>query len=409
MRLTRRLCAQHLDWMFKKHWQVQGKRVPRDSGAISELQKVGIQVKDVNEVLSPKVEKQRVEIVGFKPVVIPEDQTHPNWHNQVCHTYGNSTVLLQGLPQAQVLINAIVIDNFPQNIEENISRLQVASSVDRNVRSAILASHVYDAQQVKLPKVKLLDRPAINLPRDYGISCERRMRLLTNKLLSECEKLVGPAITSHRKLADCVDFKVTLFKDEDLLQFSVSAEKVLTSSRPIEPVKSNYNGELPNLHPVKYTVTMPKKHIYTTDNAYFPSNLVSCSHPHTVFLHFNKELVTNLHGTTVTASQFQSRTMLTAFAVAASRAKQLYGDSLTKQLPKPIVVQIIQTDGRSFHFGVLQLNTLELSGTVADRNYWFHQPTMDLFSECGYKVGRPVLEGYNKDVFRVFNAFYNNC
>lgn len=56
MRLTNKLYAQHIGWHFKKHWQVQGRRVPRETGAAAELFKLGIQVKPTDEVLNPKIE-----------------------------------------------------------------------------------------------------------------------------------------------------------------------------------------------------------------------------------------------------------------------------------------------------------------------------------------------------------------
>lgn len=82
--------------------------------------------------------------------------------------------MLEGLPQAQVLTKTIEINGFPKNIEEFVSKMELSSAVDRRVQTSIMASHVYDAQQVKLPKVKLPERPAYNLPRDFGISHERR-------------------------------------------------------------------------------------------------------------------------------------------------------------------------------------------------------------------------------------------
>lgn len=88
--------------------------------------------------------------------------------------FKDNNVLLGGLPQAQVLTNTIEINSFPQQIEDAISNGQYSKVVDRNVQNAIFSSHLLDAQQVKLPKVKLIDRPAYNLPRLYGISHERR-------------------------------------------------------------------------------------------------------------------------------------------------------------------------------------------------------------------------------------------
>ncbi|XP_023306786.2 39S ribosomal protein L37, mitochondrial [Lucilia cuprina] len=408
MRFSPRLYAQHLGWTFKKHWQIQGKRIPNDTGAASELEKLGIQVKDVEDVIKPKVEKLRFEIIGNHPVILPEDETHPDWHQQKCHMYGNANVLLEGLQQAQVLTKTIEVKGFPKTIEDSITKTQLPSNVDRHVHQLIMASHVLDAEQVKLPKVKLLDRPAFNLPRDYGISHQRKNRLLTNKLITECEKLSGRSVASRRQLLDQVDFKVTIPKGDDLLQFEVSAEKLITSTRPIEQIKVKYDGELPDLYPIKYTISLPKKNIYTTETFYPLSKRINTSNPHTIVTFFNKEFVGNLHDVGVTTTQFQSRTMLKAFAVAAARAKQLYGESALENLPKPIVVQSIQTDGRTFHFGIFQLNTLALGENGDLKNYWFHESNMDLFTECGYKTGRPYLEGYNKDVFRCLNAFYNN-
>lgn len=51
------------------------------------------------------------------------------------------------------------------------------------------------------------------------------------------------------------------------------------------------------------------------------------SHPHTAFFHFDPSEVKNLYEEPVTESQFFSRTLVKAFAVAASRAQQLYGVS----------------------------------------------------------------------------------
>jgi len=118
--------------------------------------------------------------------------------------------------------------------------------------------------------------------------------------------------------------------------------------------------------------------------------------------------VKNSHGSDVTTSQLHARTLVKAFVVAAARARQLHGESLEGALPKPIVVQSVQTDGRTFHFGVLQLNTLDLGANSTTKNYWFQRQNYDLFSECSYEAGRTHLENYNSDVFRIFNAFYNN-
>lgn len=100
--------------------------------------------------------------------------------------------------------------------------------------------------------------------------------------------------------------------------------------------------------------------------------------------------------------------MLKAFVAAAARAKQIYGDSVNDALQKPIVVQCVQTDGRVFHFGVFQLNTLNINSNTSLKNYWFHRPSVELFKDCSYVKGRPNIDGYSSEAFRILNAFYNN-
>lgn len=77
-------------------------------------------------------------------------------------------------------------------------------------------------------------------------------------------------------------------------------------------------------------------------------------------------------------------------------------------MPKPVVVQSVQTDGKSFQFSVFQLNTLELDGSDGLKNIWFSMPKMDLYSECLYKAGRPTLDGYNGNVLKYMQVFYGN-
>lgn len=78
-----------------------------------------------------------------------------------------------------------------------------------------------------------------------------------------------------------------------------------------------------------------------------------------------------------------------------------------KDLPKPVTLQCVHTDGKLFHFAMLQLNTLDLSDTGI-KNIWYNIPRIPLFQSCEYKKGVPTVEGYNSDVVKYLLAFYNN-
>lgn len=78
-----------------------------------------------------------------------------------------------------------------------------------------------------------------------------------------------------------------------------------------------------------------------------------------------------------------------------------------KVLPEPVTLQCVQTDGRIFHFGMLQLNTLDLDKEGV-KNIWYHIPRLPLFASCGYKSGIPTVEEINPDVLKYLLAFYKN-
>lgn len=87
----------------------------------------------------------------------------------------------------------------------------------------------------------------------------------------------------------------------------------------------------------------------------------------------------------------------------------MYLQENVQDLPKPIVVQCIQTNGKFFYFGIYQLNSLNLNGTTGIKNYWYHHKNnIDLYKECSYISGKPRLHGYNSDVLKYLYTFYKN-
>lgn len=59
MKLSQVLKRQHIGFMFKKHWIIQGKRVPIDDGLEASLKAKGIEVQDALEFVKEKHELPR--------------------------------------------------------------------------------------------------------------------------------------------------------------------------------------------------------------------------------------------------------------------------------------------------------------------------------------------------------------
>lgn len=101
------------------------------------------------------------------------DENHPKWKARPCLTYKDDNVLLEGLSQAQVLTNTVVVG---EGLPSGVYRLpELSREINQLASRAILGAHVFDGEQVKLPKVKDPLRPAFGFRRLYGIS-DRRVK-----------------------------------------------------------------------------------------------------------------------------------------------------------------------------------------------------------------------------------------
>ncbi len=80
-----------------------------------------------------------------------------------------------------------------------------------------------------------------------------------------------------------------------------------------------------------------------------------------------------------------------------------------KVLPKPVLLQCIQTDAKYFHFSVFQLNTLSWPPSPSEvRNIFWSDPIIPAYEFGGYFEGQPTITSYNPEVFKKFLAFYVN-
>ncbi|XP_058130584.1 large ribosomal subunit protein mL37 [Anopheles ziemanni] len=410
MRLTNTLLRQHIGFFFKKHWLQQGKRVPNSTGAEEELAARGIRVVDPEEVLKEQRPREHFHIPGMVPPPVAFDETHPLWQQEQAYVFRDSNVLLEGVRQAQCLLNTVVFDDLPLKIEEKLDQTKLPNQLDRSMQQSVLSALVFDTEQVKTTIIKVPERPAFKLPRAYGISEGRRNLLILSKLVTHCERFAGPSVNANRKVVYNAQFLVPITKDGERTLLNLKADSMIISNAPIHPLDTAVyrpmDQDLPALFPLKETVSIPQHNIYDWRNEYPINRNYPLSHPHTVLIHCSSGDVKNATELPVTRDQIEGRTMVKAFSVAAARARQLYGDDV-KTLPQPITVQAVQTDSKSFHFSVYQLNTLDLSSST-ERNMWFRKAPLDLYSECGYVVGKPTLENYNKDVLRHFTVFYSS-
>lgn len=104
----------------------------------------------------------------------PLDENHPLYKSKQCHTFGDSNVLVEGVAQAQNLTKTLIAAELPAKLQQLANSVEISPDTDLYMKNAIINAHLFDAQQVKLPKTKHPDRPAYVLARVYGISAQRK-------------------------------------------------------------------------------------------------------------------------------------------------------------------------------------------------------------------------------------------
>ena len=73
------------------------------------------------------------------------------------------------------------------------------------------------------------------------------------------------------------------------------------------------------------------------------------------------------------------------------------------ELPEPVRVNVIGTDGQRYLVGSVQLNSLDL-GSDQKNMFVYHPDTLELFDFCGYRAGEAVTEGVNMKTFSILSS-----
>lgn len=94
--------------------------------------------------------------------------------------------------------------------------------------------------------------------------------LMTLKLLQLIELSSGLEIAKQRSLLSDLHFSFPFEKLGNLIQFELKSDVLISSTNPLSPITSveTENIELPNIHPIKETITLNLENIYEIRNLY---------------------------------------------------------------------------------------------------------------------------------------------
>uniref|UniRef100_A0A1B6G2X7 Large ribosomal subunit protein mL37 n=1 Tax=Cuerna arida TaxID=1464854 RepID=A0A1B6G2X7_9HEMI len=409
MKFTIPLGKHNLYRMMRNQWKVARKRPVLPTNAEKVLQDHNLELIDANEFVEPaKKTFDFSSIVGLAPLPVAKDENHPLYKEQTCYFYRDHSVLLEGLPQALALTNTVQLeaDTLPPRIQKLVDQVQLPNQ-DELVQRCIKTTCLYDAEQKKLPVRKDPQRPAWNFPRDYGITELRKNRMLCSRLVHLCS-LASPELNGKCHVLHDAPLRASLLWDSDPVMLEVRADICLVSDKPLNPLVEPVEAEglqVPELTVSHPLISLEEENFYEFKDVFPLQPDSKYSQVQTIIVHHNHTEVKNIFDAPVQESQLLGRSLMKAYTMAVTQARYNYGPQV-KELPQPLVVQCVQTDGQNFHFSVLQLHSTEVD--CNRRNVYWSLPPLSLYDDCSYIQAVPFLLGYNPQVFKQLLAFYIN-
>lgn len=80
-----------------------------------------------------------------------------------------------------------------------------------------------------------------------------------------------------RYVTQAVNCTASFVKENDLIQIQSPSSLLLSSTKPLSPIQPDYSItdgiDLPNMHPLKHTISIQKENFYNFDNIYRTFNL----------------------------------------------------------------------------------------------------------------------------------------
>lgn len=202
-------------------------------------------------------------------------------------------------------------------------------------------------------------------------------------------------------------------KDDQYVQIKSPLAYMVTDKKPLKPyadketVLQTKGQNLPDLTPLNSLSYFFEDHIYLRDSNAFPAlkDIEGLEKSQVPNVHTCIETFNGINPVGRTDGDYHGRSLIMAFSSALGQARIKYGSDLSGDLPEPITVHFINTDGVRYYFSVFQLNTLDLNGDLKNI-VWHNKEMMSLYETCDYVNAVPQLEGYNSKVFDHLLAMY---
>jgi len=398
-----------------------------------------IPVYKAQDILSPvhdSGEEEILEIPETKLKQLPRDENHPLWQDKPAYTYMDRTWMPKNMEMefGLAVTNSLSVPNLPDRINKKMESTTRTLNTELRLENLIKSAYIGDAVQRKLPRnfkvpyigwhpVESKMRPrnqydttafswGRSMPREYGIPNQRKLVNLSRSLFNEMVKS-DPGVSD--KLLYSAEKEVyrqfitapggELLRYYLNVDFSIKGRQPLSQAAGQEEVEKTQDTAVISVAPQSPMASMHPTNIYRNERSH-PVTSLEHSHP---FINTVFDFQTSPIGDPFTdphnwiSSRQRSRCLILGFTAALGQARLMYGEEVEGDLPKPVSVNVVSTNGVHWELATFQLNSVDLASKI--KNLFFHHgDSLRLMDYCGYREARPALEGVKPETFSLLQA-----
>ncbi|XP_053549962.1 39S ribosomal protein L37, mitochondrial [Bombina bombina] len=327
----------------------------------------------------------------------PPQEQMKLYKEQTSYVFNQGCRLLGGVKQALWLTKTKLIPELPQRIQ-NIYDDPVYQfpDLEERVHNVISYSCLWHSTE---------DQP----PRE--VYCPKLLQGLIHLCQTQTpafSELRQRSMVENCRLAVSWQRESTIYHVRGINGSILSAKTLLAPVASDMEIQATEPHTFETLYPLSPAIDLQEVKVYAekTDSGFRAG--YPFSYPHTVYL-----LDPCSTRARFLPDQLRAKMIMVAYGSALAKAKILFGEE-AKDLPHPIVVQSIATDGQLFQFCVFQLNTLDTNSDDGIKNLVWMDSDQPLYDTalCAPKVRRKVVlvpadvSGFQPSTFRKFWAMY---
>jgi len=419
-------------WQWNNAWYISQDRPVTKIGMKESLMERNIPCYQAEELLSPTHKMEPftpIEIVETIKNKLPKDESHPLWQDRPAYSYQDMTWLPKNnqLQFATAITNTAAVNTMPDRIRKSLEDFSAPAETIYRLETLVKNAYIGDAVQDLLPRnfrvpyigwdaVESKMRPrnlydhtkntwGRSMPREYGIPNLRKLKNLSRSLFMESLKISGLGTQVMASIDKEAHRQFITRPDGKLVRFNITVPLSLYGRKPLPPIVTGSGiGSLgatpvPSVAPMDPLATLHASNIYHPSSAH-PISSTLHSHPftHTVFNHYAAHVDPKWN-----VQAQKARSLMVGYCVALGQARLRYGEAVAGDLPEPVCVNVINTDGQRYQLATFQLNSVDLGSSLTNV-FWTSPEPLELFQFCGYQEGQVTMTGLNLETFSHLHA-----